>query len=403
MTNLHDSLRLTADTDTWPAMFAQSGLDCVMDPMVIRAADLFIGGSAYCRELTGKQNDELWPAINANLDGIFAFFHALMTRDRIPVIDYGATFISRIREWLDPSILQWASANDAYENIRCRALSRLLPVTANFPTSKSLDLDDELIAVGYFWQPSLDKLPIVPEATSAARFALAGLVFGEYAQLAGADHILQNKRLGLLTGLGRRPAPGDWPSQERAMFAEIVALANRTEGVRVKDSPELPSVLPHLLAENPKSPRALLDDAIKLRATRDGADYRTFHKQLRNDWRFGRLNPKAEKEIAAVARQLERRIGGEPTVITHVTLSGDIKATGWTGGNIGIGGGKIEGRFNAKFPETKVPIAVPETLRNCFVENILFTGHQKLLLQMARDEAKSTNVRKGLYEVWRQA
>jgi hypothetical protein len=171
MTHTHDYLALPADTQTWPALFAESGLDCVMDPMVVRAADMFIGGSAYCRGLTGQPNDGIWPAIEANLDGIFAFFHALMTRDRIPVIDYGATFMSQIREWLDPSILQWTSASGAYESIRQKALQRLVPVTGNLPTGKALDLDSELLAAGYFWQPNLDDLPIVPEATSAARFA----------------------------------------------------------------------------------------------------------------------------------------------------------------------------------------------------------------------------------------
>src|SRR5271165_5243242 len=81
----------SADQNKWADEFAVAGLDVIPDPMVTRIADLFIGG----RSFTSKANldpDKVWSAIQHNLDGLIAFFHLLMTRDRIPLIDYEFTF-----------------------------------------------------------------------------------------------------------------------------------------------------------------------------------------------------------------------------------------------------------------------------------------------------------------------
>jgi hypothetical protein len=87
-----DHLSAGPDVSTWPRIFQEADLDYVPDPMVLRAAELFIGGRQYCRQIQKLDDSKVWPVIEKNIDGILAFFHVLMTRDRIPLIDYEYTF-----------------------------------------------------------------------------------------------------------------------------------------------------------------------------------------------------------------------------------------------------------------------------------------------------------------------
>ena len=112
------SLHLPNDLRQWPALFENEGLDCVMDPMVVRAAELFIGGLDYCRKMTGQADTDFWPAIENNLDRVLTFFHLLMTRDRIPLIDYGQTFITELPEWVGSSVFVWAHNRHAQSATR---------------------------------------------------------------------------------------------------------------------------------------------------------------------------------------------------------------------------------------------------------------------------------------------
>jgi hypothetical protein len=389
----------------WPKLFSEAQLDCVLDPMVARAAELFIGGRDYCRQMTQREDDEFWPTIENNMDGILTFFHILMTRERIPLIDYGETFITRIREWIDPSILLWTSAGSVYNDIKQKALTRLEGAAANLPHSDSLERDRELLSFGYFWQPSLEGLSIMPERTAAAQFVLGGLIFGEYAQAGGADHVLQSKRLHMMSTLDveTQPIADDWRMQEQALFAELAKLMNQDKALRTKNERALPNVLLHLLARGAKSPRALLDDALELRASPAGKSYRTFHKRIRDGWRSGRRDTDAEQQIKAVADEFKKRISGKPTVITHLIIDANFKAGVRARGDAGIAAAHFDANVTVTIPETRVEVTVPQGLRNWFVDNILLSRHQKLLLRMAQDQRSFDDVRRGLRAVWQAA
>jgi hypothetical protein len=66
------------EENKWPEVFAAAGLDVVPDPMVMRVADLFVGGKDFAVK-SGLSTDRVWKAINENLDALIASFHILMT------------------------------------------------------------------------------------------------------------------------------------------------------------------------------------------------------------------------------------------------------------------------------------------------------------------------------------
>ncbi|MFO1161945.1 MAG: hypothetical protein U1E60_24115 [Reyranellaceae bacterium] len=397
---------LPRNTREWPKWFETNGLDCILDPMVVRAAELFIGGPDYCRRMTQNKDGEFWPAIENNLDGVLSFFHILMTRDHIPLVNYGQTFMTELPQWLGPSILVWADAAGAYEDVKQKALARLAESASNLPKHKSLDLDSELLSVGYFWKPSLGAVSVAPEAVAAAQFVLGGLIFGEYARASNTDHVLQTKRLNMLTGLGKKPkaaAPEDWRRQEQELFGEINKLASRDKALRTKNETALPSVLLHLVAQGIRKPRALLDEALELRDSAAGKSYRVFHKRLRNAWRLGLEDKDAEKDIADVATELERRLSGEPTILTHVIVEGSAEAHAHVKADAGVAGAGVNATVKVAVPETKIPVVIPQGLRNWFVDNVVLSRHQKLLLHMAKNQHSFERAREGLRTIWQAA
>jgi hypothetical protein len=63
----------------------------VPDPMVMRIADLFIDGRSFAQK-SGLDQAKVWSTISNNVDSLYTFFHLLMTRERVPLIDYDYTF-----------------------------------------------------------------------------------------------------------------------------------------------------------------------------------------------------------------------------------------------------------------------------------------------------------------------
>lgn len=397
------SITLTEDMAGWPRLFRDSGLDCVMDPMVVRAADFFIGGPEYCRAMGGRASNEYWPLIESNFDGVLAFFHVLMTRDRIPLIDYWHTFDSKLATWLGDSVILNVNGGPVYNDIEQKAREKLSTVADTLPRGASLDLDKELLDVGYFWQPDLGQVAVHPETQSAARFVLGGLIFGEYAQRGGADHLLQCKRLRMMTELGGQPAApaADWNAEERVLFEKIDALANVDRALSVKNQDVLPNVLLHLLASGRRSPRALLDAALEIRESSAGRGYRALLRRLREAWLLGRKDEDAERQINVVADELEHRISGQRMAMTGIEVQGTI--TGKAGVKADLGLVNADLGFEGSIRLPNIQISVPQGIRNWFVDHTVLKGHQKLLLRMALNQHSFTDVTRGLHEVWRNA
>ena len=79
-----ESLSLDSKVSEWPRLFQEAELDWVPDPMVLRAAELFSAGQKICEECLKLEGSRVLPTIEQNIDGILAFFHALLIRAGLP-------------------------------------------------------------------------------------------------------------------------------------------------------------------------------------------------------------------------------------------------------------------------------------------------------------------------------
>jgi len=73
----------------WSSYAAQIGF--VPDPMILRTGEVFLNGANGTRALE-RSDFDVWKALAENIGGLIDFFDMVITRDTIPLINYGDTF-----------------------------------------------------------------------------------------------------------------------------------------------------------------------------------------------------------------------------------------------------------------------------------------------------------------------
>ncbi|HEY5604197.1 MAG TPA: hypothetical protein VIM41_13915 [Gammaproteobacteria bacterium] len=320
MNNEQPYVPVTAE-DTLAKLFADKQIDFVPDPMVLRAAELFLlGRSGVPNAGMGQDVDpeSVWSVIDRNIDGLLAFFHLFMTRERIPLIDYEHTFPSQqFTQLLGNLVYPIHPDRGIYEEAKQDAQRKLINLQFDtLPLAMIADIRNELGTAGYEWYPDLGAdLDLAQDQEVVARFVMGGIIFGAYAQVTGTDHVLQTKRSRLFAALSVPQAiePLWGIKKEQELFARLREYTTKDARFAAEDIDLPPSVVPYLLVANnpPKTPAQLLERALQIRNSDTGEDYRTWHTRLRAAWSLGRHDFKAEEDVHKVRRELEKRFGNE--------------------------------------------------------------------------------------------
>jgi hypothetical protein len=87
-----------ASPDDWETLRSRN-LMTVLDPMVLRTADLFFSGPTRIPE---DERDAVWRAIDANIGALMTFVDAVLVYDDLPVFSYERTFREGQLLELDP-------------------------------------------------------------------------------------------------------------------------------------------------------------------------------------------------------------------------------------------------------------------------------------------------------------
>lgn len=387
------SMMLPANQDAWLGVFAGERLDVIPDPMVMRIADLFIGGRSFAVQAR-LEPARVWEAIERNVDSLLTFFHLLMTRDRIPLIDYEYTFANTNFEELGELAVNLHPP--IYQQVKEQALLKLATIDLNqlpieIRDEMAANRQEELKAVGYDWFPNPGNQFVGPDQILATML-LGGLIFGGYAQISGSDHVLGATRSKLMLQFTKPDAAPLWGTvQEERLFGRLNAVVSNDPRLTARDVQVPPTVLPYLLVNRqPKGPRDLLVQALRLREEDDDfAAYRRWHGKLRRAWSTGYRDEQAENDVAAVTSELTRRYPPDRD-------AKDCRPI-WSR-EIGI-------KLNLspfEFDFGKINVAVPDEARNWLVEGIGFRNHRKVLLRMALARRQCDNLLQGLKRIWTQ-
>lgn len=324
-------------------------LTTVLDPMVMRVADLFFAGAAG-RE-PGRRG-AAWHTIHANVGSLMTFVDAVLLWDEIPVFSSApappegspaptpapAFAESRLLEQEPLAGLFWPVHVTGDEKRACQgsAIAELGRVDSTDPALVQRVME-ELPAYGYEWQPGTPpaaqpgtppaaqpgtpptgqpgalptgtpgpppaRMPGVAASAEPRRrfldFVFCGLLFDAYAQrlsteesgeTAQAQRILQPKRARLLAQVATGAAPSD-------AFAE---LARRTG---LTSFPTAPTFLPLLLQESDiLTPAHLADRLMMWRTTGAVRDYRAWLGRLRTALATGDVPDELATDLTAIAR-----------------------------------------------------------------------------------------------------
>jgi hypothetical protein len=308
--------------DEWK-QFRAKDLDTIVDPMVFRAADIFLRGSSTASETLPIGNSkEIWQALSGDISSVQAFFDQLILADRLPLIDYGITFDSAlsydipwvcqiVNEELQDRVIYTVHVHDQVsKQARVSAMAAMKNRPEPSPELRK-GIIDQMTALDFTWRPDLPDLDPLPSASEddfkLARFLYGGLIFSAFCQMSGSSHVLQGNRGRLLTSLAI-DLPCATKEQEESLLAELnrrIQLQPEYREIRIES---LSSFLPLLLKSDPKSPLGLLDSAKKLRSDAMITEYRDWRRELLHDWvDKGRIREENEKKIMRVAQKIRDR------------------------------------------------------------------------------------------------
>ena len=380
---------LSADEPNGWAAFDRANLNVVPDPMVLRTGELFLMGRSGVPKM-GLDPDEVWNSIDENLGALFAFFDLLMTREKIPLIEYWHTFDTQLPELLgnltQPVVVDYG----IYDKVREEVVKNLKDRQVMALDAKLVEeVNDELTAYAWQWHPDVD-LPNADEATlNATRFIVGGLIFSSYAAATGADHILQPKRSRLML---EASAPKDkrglrgW-EKEKELFSAFKEHCAPVEDIRVEDLTGVPSVLALVLHENSdlSGTPDILKKILKERDSDSGTRYRKWFQELRGAWAHGK-RPEGEDDARDVLAELRRRSGVHADATDGLRADITLKAN-----ETGIG---AEVKFQ------NVAIRIPPWLRGWFVSYLPFKPHRRFLLRLSLAQAWYEDITLDLKRVW---
>jgi hypothetical protein len=307
---------------------ANAELDVIVDPMIYRTADVFLGGKTGV-EKSLPNAGEAWASIQRNIDSLALFFDNLILCKNLPIIDYGITFDKQlgvqkyfIREKCkqkEEVVIAVHVCNEASETARQAALESLkhfesLKHKTPVPESVSAGLAEDMNALEYQWHPDLSQLgEIAPADLPLTRFLYGAALFGGFAQSAGLGHILQPKRSSIYLAASLH-ADSETAQDDTKLHAKLKKIMDEASG---GDSPfaelsGLPPFLPYLLSKDPEDPGALLAEALKLRKTGMVEDYRDLRNNLIRDFRTkGKLEDHYQKQLGGIALKIKKELHGD--------------------------------------------------------------------------------------------
>lgn len=307
--------------DDWETLRSRN-LMTVLDPMVLRTADLFFSGP------TGIPDDEraaVWQAIHANLGALMTFVDAVLVYDNLPMFSYERSFQETRLLELDPlSDVLWPVQIHglAYDECKQSAIAEIGPLRSISPELVD-DVVADLAAFKYEWHPANVPYERAVDDRFYA-FVLGGLMFDAYAQKLSVEHgspteqaqrVLQPKRARLLAevAIGHRLQRDPGTDPEQAVFEEIARRVPPTVSglASVSTFSRTVTFLPLLLnqVDAYSGPAHLLDVLANYRSKGSVEDYRAWLGSLREALHLGQLPDNLRADLQEISDRANAQAG----------------------------------------------------------------------------------------------
>jgi hypothetical protein len=388
----------------WSSYATEFGL--VPDPMILRTGEVFLNGARGVVPLE-RGDFVIWDSIRENLGGLLDFFDMLVTRDRIPLINYNDTFDRRkIMAPLDlllPDRTQPVEvASPVYNEIKKGALLNLGEIDPQSLVNFG-HVARELNAFRYEWEPELRApgaepdvlaaqnkfMGIDEETRRAATFLLGGFIFSGFAQASGSTHYIQPKRARFFLGVTAAPdqAGNFGNQQEDEIFAVAAARLAGTDAA-VRNTDPVPPMLPYLFKDGePRDVKELLARATAFRDSPEGKTYRRVVNEIRAD---GVQARRAEDAVRLAREDALAFLAPYSKLQADRSRSLDIDLSVHTEGL----------PFVQAEAKTSVRLRIPTWLRLWWNDRVPFGGVQKTLRRMWMTAESYNDLSGKLERVW---
>lgn len=318
-------------------LLRNSKLMTIVDPMVFRTADLFLSGRPHF-DADDSYADQVWETISLNIGGLATFFDGIIMRRRLPIFSYWDTFqegrllaLNEKGEFLAPVVV----TGEVYKKSKESAIESL-KACKPIPDKLGDQILAELEAFGYTWQPYFEgQEQLSPRDRRLQTFLLGGLIFGGYAQQLSikhetadfqAEHVLQPKRsqLFLASVLGD---VGRTTTKEPLLIQRLKRISKDLpeEVLHTIELPAAPTFLPLLLRYKPKTPRELLELALKWRDKHSVNTFREWYRNMEIEVHRHYVPRKIQRELDQLRKELSRELG--PVEATSTTVSAKFGAS----------------------------------------------------------------------------
>jgi hypothetical protein len=369
---------ISQDTD-WNTIAGLGGP--VVDPMIVRSADLFIRGGSR----QDPRRDNTSSFLGENVNGLGMFFDRLILNDQIPVFNYRDSFVGpplfdqdffdRVNGH-DAILVDVDVQRDAYLKVEQAASAELLKLYLDGKSpavaQDAYNILGELSDSEFTWYPQTEglELPNISDERLAG-YILGGLIFGGYAQLANAEHLMQPKRsrLFLAASLGETAER----TAEEHLFASLNAL-------RTINSADVyaPTFFPLLLHEC-STPSEVLSKALALRASSEVSDYRHLLQVAMEDFEInGHISTQWMQEMKAIRDAIQRQREGLGFPAIEIKMS-VAELTPEVSIDVGPAAGAFWGWFLSQLPGRR---------------------HRKLLTRSFLSDLEYVNLKQRLQTVW---
>lgn len=288
-----DGVITVASDSSWHALRSRNATS-VIDPMVVRVADLFSRGHS-------GGNAETWNIIESNIEDLATFVDALILEPGIPVFDYwysgeGWGGNPDFFEYTKPVVLPVGVKSDVWSPI-AEDSWRTFHDKPRLPAAAAAEIGAKLRDMGWDFIPREFGQVDVSKAQGSGdksgddlvnSYLYVALLFAGYAAKLGDDHqpgaqILSpgQSRMFVATAAAERSGAAR-PLSESAIFGEIEDIINESRPgyPRTWRSDRL-YFLPYLLTmedghghKKIRTPEQLFREAISLRGRSDVLDYR---------------------------------------------------------------------------------------------------------------------------------
>ena len=294
----------------------------VVDPMILRCGEIFLLGSNVApgqvlspQPYGGNSQYDVWQLLDVNLQGLAGFFDRIVLEDQIPVFDYpdsfmvdptfGKTTLGQINQ-AGEILVDVQVSRDAYLEVKGVAEDKLMDLYTSggygITPGEAQNILGELATAGYIWYPNIPGVAFQgDDELRLAGYILAGLIFGGYAQLAGADHLMQPKRSRLFLATALK-AYGP-RSEEQQLFDAL----NQIPALKTAEIPFTPTFFPLLLHDS-RNPQEMIASALRHRNSAEVKEYREWLRTILEDFsKNGHISMQVTREVQGILDAVRNR------------------------------------------------------------------------------------------------